>query len=544
MKKTTAKKIICLLLAVILGLAWAGCSEKEGTDSSNDTDMTDGVFCESGEIVPENGTYTITSGGEYTVIGEIAGSIVVDAGDDEVVLILAGASVTSSDNAPIMVKSADEVNIHCEDDTVNVIKDMRNGSDDAEEYDGAVWADCDLKITGHGCLSVSSEYTNGVKSTKDVKIKNVTLTVQSRGIALKGNDTVTVESGDIELISTDAEGIKTRDSDISSKGNQRGIIRIASGDVRIFSAGDGISSAFDTEIGGSGELQLTIVSGTYSQYTSSGFSASKDSKGIASDNDITILSGRLSVSCPDDALHAEAGNSLDNGNRSTGNIVLGTADITIICGDDAVHADGSVTIDGSGLTITGSHEGIEANVITVISGNVVINANDDGINATAGSSPALIDIRGGYVEVNTPSGDTDAIDSNGNITVSGGTVLVKSHNNMGRMGGSMDCDGTLTVSGGTVIAFGGICAVPSSGSVCTYVNSSATFDAGEYALRDSEGKTIVSFSLDASYSSVMIASEDMELSGSYSLERDGSGVITWKQDSAVTGSYSGGGPGF
>ena len=151
-----------------------------------------------------------------------------------------------------------------------------------------------------------------------------------------------------------------------------------------------------------------------------------------------------------------------------------------------------------------------------------------------------MNITGGYLDVTTPSGDTDGIDSNGSITMSGGVVIVRSGAQMGGVAGSVDVDGTVTVTGGTIVALGGICEVPEGDSVNTYVSSTTSFSAGEYTVSDSAGSTVITFSLPSSYSSFWIASDNIALNGGYKLTKDNSVVLEWNQSSQLVG-YSGGG---
>ena len=213
----------------------------------------------------------------------------------------------------------------------------------------------------------------------------------------------------------------------------------------------------------------------------------------------------------------------------------------VISADDGMHADGVLTISGGTVTVEESHEGLEANVITLSGGTVRVYGDDDGLNACKGSETPMINISGGNIEVRTPSGDTDAIDSNGSFVMSGGTVLVLGGSEMGSMAGSVDVDGTITVAGGTIVALGGICSVPQSGSVNTYVSSGTGFSAGEYRVADANGNTVFSFSLESPYTSCWIASEAFQLGGSYTVEKDGSALLSWTQSSSTEGDSVGSG---
>ena len=73
---------------------------------------------------------------------------------------------------------------------------------------------------------------------------------------------------------------------------------------------------------------------------------------------------------------------------------------------------------------------------------------------------------GGYLDVTvSPSGDTDGIDSNGTYKQTGGIVIARGPNNQNMA--AIDADGTITVSRGTLIVLG-YGRVSTSGNVKTY----------------------------------------------------------------------------
>ena len=566
--KPDTKKILILLITILMTISAFGCGSGSDagangtdTDPGTDTGTETAVITESylledpedasrtadGQFLITGGTYdtagdtfTITSAGEHTLRGSLEdGQIVVDAPEDaEVTLILDGADISCSTGSPILILGADEVKIKSSDGSYNTVTDGRSGSDDTEEYDGAVYAECDLKLTGSGTLIVKSSYTNGIKSKNDVTLKNVTLKVVSRGVALKGNDTVSMESGSVMLISSEAEGIKTSDSDISSKGNQRGTVTILSGRLNIYSALDGISAAHDVVTGGDSDgPDIYIYAGNSSTYTASSL-AGEEAKGIVTDNDIVISAGYLTVSSTDDCLHARRGEALESGAVSTGDIYISGGSIILSSGDDAIHADGTIRLEGGDVNVSDSHEGVEANVIDISAGSLKITATDDGLNATAGDSQTAIVISGGLVDVTVTGNDVDAIDSNGTITVSGGTVISRSTSAMNGMAGSFDADYGITVTGGTVMGFGGICSVPEAGDISVFISDGTVFSEGKYELRSTSGEVLAEFELSRSFTSLMLASDRIVTGESYSIYMDGNEVLSWTQDSARTGNYS------
>ncbi len=283
------------------------------------------------------------------------------------------------------------------------------------------------------------------------------------------------------------------------------------------------------------------ISGDWVRITDGGNSSKTtySSKGIKAENAITVTGGTVAIRAMDDGLHANGGTELENGKQGLGSVSVSGGSVTVVSADDGMHADGALSVSGGTVTIEESHEGLEANVITLSGGNVFVSADDDGLNACKGNETPMINITGGYAEIRTPSGDTDAIDSNGNFRMSGGTVLLLSGSRMGGMSGSVDADGTVTVTGGTIAALGAICSIPGNGSVNCYVSNGTEFPAGEYRLLDGNGNSIFSFTLNGSYASGWIASEAFQTGGSYTLEREGSAVLAWTQSSAMEGDAAG-----
>ena len=237
------------------------------------TEITGAFTITSGDgtSVTQNGSvYTITQAGEYTVSGLLSeGQIVVDAADDaEVTITLNGTSITCSTGSPIYIKNADNVKIKSEENTYNCVVDAREeASDDASDDAGnaAIYATCDLKFVGKGALSVTGNYNNGIQSKDDLSIKNVTIKVTAVNNAIKGNDAVDIESGEIIAISKKCDGIKTSNSSLSSKGKQKGIVTISGGNIDVYAACDGIDAAYGVDVSGDGNLN--IYTDTYSEYS-------------------------------------------------------------------------------------------------------------------------------------------------------------------------------------------------------------------------------------------------------------------------------------
>ncbi|MBO4873598.1 MAG: carbohydrate-binding domain-containing protein [Lachnospiraceae bacterium] len=246
--------------------------EENRTENSGSLSVLSDV---SGGLSQNGDVYTITAAGNYTFAGISAqGQIVVDAAEQKVGIILNGVTLTNSEDAPIKILAADKVTVTAAEGSYNEITDARKlrpeETEEAETEEkaagGAIYAKCDLTLAGTGTLVVSGSYNNGVHTTKDLKVKELTLKVTAPDNALKGKDSVTVSSGNLLLISTGGDGIKTDDSDISSKGNQRGTVTISGGVTEIYAACDGIDAAYSVEIT-KDDAAVSIYTDSYSPYT-------------------------------------------------------------------------------------------------------------------------------------------------------------------------------------------------------------------------------------------------------------------------------------
>ena len=567
------------------------------------SDTSDGVT-QSGSV------YTITKAGEYTVAGLLSeGQLIVDAGDeDEVTIVLNGTSITCSSGSPIYVKNASEVKIKSEENSFNEVIDKRaeateDSSDDAGN--AAIYATCDLKLVGKGALVVTGNYNNGIQSKDDLSIKNVIVKVTAVNNAVKGNDAVDIESGNIIAISAKGDGIKTSNSSISNKGKQKGIVTITGGNIDIYAACDGIDAAYGVDISGDGNLN--IYTDTYSEYSeevtssgsSSGTSTSRDSsanktasantvsyvaasdtianapggfggnkaggdrpgmpgdfnesgnssgqsystKGIKAESEINISGFTINVCSTDDGIHANSDSGvLETGEDGKGTIVINGGTITISSGDDGMHADKQLDVNDGYINIVTSYEGLEAMTINLNGGKIYVYATDDGINACTGDGKTS-------PIVNVTAGYIDI------TTASGDTDGIDSNGNYVQTGGfvlvkggssSGNVSGSIDVDG-TVTITGGTCVA--LGGICetpvnsvnAYVLNSVSFSSERYSLKDSSGKEVISFTVDSTFSNGWICSDTLVTGTSYTLYRGSDSIADWTQEAGTMGASGTGG---
>lgn len=431
-------------------------------------------------ITQNDSVYTITQSGEYTVTGLLSeGQIVVNADDNaEITIVLNGTSITCSNGSPIYIKNADNVKIKSEENTYNCIVDARAEADDnsdnssSENGNAAIYAACDLKLVGKGALSVTGNYNNGIQSKDDISIKNVTIKVNAVNNAIKGNDEVAIESGEIIAISRKGDGIKTSNSSLSTKGKQKGNVIISGGNIDIYAACDGIDAAYGVDVSGDGNLN--IYTDTYSDYSeavaadNSGSSASNPSSSnqnqgssSKSSSNATMMTytttantdnqNNSSVGTPPDMNNAQnngnMGNPPDMNNSSSnpgmkGNFGGGNRTANGMPGNNSsgnsskksystkgIKAESEINISGTAINISSTDDGIHANsdsgvletgedgkgIISISGGTITISTGDDGIHADK-----ELNITDGYINVLTSYEGLEAI----TINISGGQSFV------------------------------------------------------------------------------------------------------------------------
>lgn len=511
----------------------------------------------------QGGTVTISAAGTYVLSGKLdEGSVVVDAGDDDIVhLVLNGAQIHNSASSAIAVKSADKTILTLAEGTDNEVSDGKTYAASEEEMTAAIYSKDDLTINGTGKLSVQGNYKDGIASKDDLKIVSGTLEVTAADDGLLGRDVAAFKEGDI-TIQAGGDGIKTTNDGEDGKGN----LVIEGGTFKIESGNDGLQSAASMLIEG-GTFSLVTGGGSTKaephqeeRMQRPGFGAqdqaqaqagsskpeaattdtaqtetdaastteeseSTSAKGIKAATAIAINNGTITIDSTDDAIH------------SNGSLGIAGGELSLATGDDALHAETSIAISGGTVDITKSYEGIEGADIAISGGEVHVVASDDGVNATEGSDAtttteaggrgpgaagnAKLAISGGYLTVNAAG---DGLDSNGSITMSGGTAIVNGPTNGGN--GSLDYDGTFEQTGGLLVAAGssGMAQAPSESSSqrSVLMTFPGTLEAGTLVtLADSKGTPLLSFTPEKSIQSIVISAPELKSGETYTIYTGG-----------------------
>lgn len=537
-------------------------SEAVSASYSKSVDCTvklgESVSISGSGAVAENGVITVSQAGDYLFSGKLSGQIIVDAPNtDKVTLILNGVDVTSPDSAAIYVLSAEKVVIELVEGSVNLLADANEYSlqEGSDEPSACIFAKDDLKIKGSGTLYVTGNYNKGIFTKDDMQIQDGNIFVVAKDDAIRGKDSVQIEGGTLTL-EAGGDGLRTSNTE------QEGYIDIKGGSISIISALDAIQAESNINISGG---SITVQSGGGSANSSQNNDSWGDwgdkgpgggmpggmpggkpggmppggraaeqtaspedtasAKGIKCQGTLTISGGSFSLDTSDDAIHSNTVINISGGS------------FNILSGDDGIHADDTLTVSGGSGVISKSYEGLEAENIVLSGGKFDITSSDDGFNAAGGNDGSAmerpgfggfmgggeagsgsISIKGGEYTINA---EGDGVDSNGNIEMTDGTVIVYGPVSGGN--GAMDYSGTCKINGGI------LCAVGSAGMAQT-VNSDTQGCIGvqffaqantKVDIADASGNTVFSITSPKTFQTLVMSHYQLKKGAVYSVLANG-----------------------
>ena len=339
-----------------------------------------------------------------------------------------------------------------------------------------------ITITSGGTYRITGEYSGQVK-IEAAKTDTVRLVLDNAKITNSTGAAINVVSAAEAIIYTAAGTTNTvaDEANYTATGDDDPDAAIYS-TANLTLTGEGslsVKGAYEEGIHTTGGL--VIASGT--------LDVNAANTGIKGKDYVDITGGIVNVTAAQDGIK-----STNTDDESLGFTRLSAGSVTISAGDDGLKAPHTLEISGGTLNIEKSNEGIEAQYINILDGDVTVNSSDDGINAslkdsssdtssdtTSGTAPAgqqTQQNQNGQVQQapagggtapggsqgstgqnqNMPQPPTDGAMPGGGggifevvdaaINISGGTVVVNAE------GDGIDSNGTATFSGGTVTVNG------------------------------------------------------------------------------------------
>lgn len=396
------------------------------------------------------------------------------------------------------IVSEDEVSLFTEDelngswDTSGATLITLTGDGANIDGNGAYVQDGDVIIYAAGSYVVEGTLDNGSVIVNETSKTKGKVWILLNGVEIHCEDSAAIDIEEAtHVYLTLAEGTENTLSDGAAYSEDA-----VNANIR-----GALFSRDDLTINGSGSLTIT---GSYRH-------------GIVCNDDLRITGGKITVTATEDGIHA---------NESARFIGM-TLEIT--AGDDGITVsnddnEGELTVVSGSIRILSCAEGMESEKVTIDGGSIDINFTNDGINA-GGTAPDLT-INGGEIRLVSENGrDVDGLDSNADIEINGGTILISV--NADGMNNAIDygseTGGSCYINGGTVIAAG------SSGMAEEMSESSAqgnvmytldeTAEAGSTVrLTDVDGTVIFEAEIPCSFNELILSDPTIEAGGTYTLE--------------------------
>lgn len=188
----------------------------------------------------------------------------------------------------------------------------------------------------------------------------------------------------------------------------------------------------------------------------------------------------------------------------------------VVSKDDLVFTSGTYNIAASSHGLSGKDS------VRIAAGSFTIVSGKDGIHAENADDSELgfLYIAGGVLQIDASG---DGIDSNGSLTVSGGETYVSGPTNGGN--GALDYASDAVITGGIFVAAGSSQMAQNFGSASTQgammVSVGSQQAGSEIVLADSAGQTLLSWTADKAFDSVLLSCPEIVQGAAYTLTAGG-----------------------
>ena len=355
----------------------------------------------------------------YTIIGIIFLIVLVSA-----LTMLKNNSTTTNNAVSKIYQSRD----------LFTERDLKQNVDTTDATKYTVSEGEKITITSAGTYVISGTAKNVTIYVEAQDSDKVQIVLENLSITNETMPVIYVKTADkVFVTSTGSNTLKVTGTFEKDDSNKLNAVIFSKQDITF--NGTGTLNIESSQNGITGKDDVKITGGTYNIKSSA--------VSIRANDSIRIADGNIILNAGTDGLHSE--NSSDD---SKGYIYISGGNINIEATDDCIHGGSVVQIDDGTISLEGA-EGIEGTYVQINDGNISINATGDGINAgrKSESYQVTIEITGGDITIVMASGDTDGIDSNGDIKISGGTINITGNS-------TFDYDGTATYTGGTIYVNG------------------------------------------------------------------------------------------
>ena len=481
-----------------------------------------------------------TEGVCYVVTGKTTDGSLIINGNTNFELNLNGADITSASTTAIDIEGKGNAYL-----VVNGTNKVKDGT--AADHKAAIYSKGKLLISGDGSLEVYGTYKNGIHGKTNIVIdKGVNLYVNSTANnGIKAGDNMYINGGIINVeVSADGGKAINGDADVVINGGRTTVIATGNG---TWEADETLAYGGDTKAAaGIGSDATFYMNGgeLYAKATGSG------GKGVKADLEGYITGGKIRIITEGGLYYSNGSIESHNYTGNTDNLPAAYTSspkgMKIGYKDDTVTPNetyGVLKISGGDIMIRTSGnnaEGMESKgTLDITGGTLLVYAHDDAINSTGDMT-----ISGGTtVAVGT---NNDAIDANGNMYLKGGTIIACGANGA-ETGIDINEQKKLYISGGYIFAIGGRVDGNLGSTTQGIISATGSVSANSSISVSNGSKTLFTFTMPpVSYSGsnvMIISTPDLSSGSTYTLTAGSSSASVTASNTISSGMGGGGMPG-
>ena len=463
-------------------------------------------------------TLTISQAGTYVLTGSGKNlKLVVEAADTDQVYLVFQNLTLEGEGTLLQVNKAHEVVISLAEGSQNALTE--NQASDDKKVKATIHSQVPLTLNGTGSLTLTALTKNALEVEDDLKVLGGTYTVKAANHGFKAEGALAIEVATL-TIEAGKDGLHAEHDETTERAN----ISLNPTQLSIAATEDGVDAG----------NELTIKGGT--------ITVSQSEEGLEA-RVIRQLGGDVTIKSSDDGVNASAGSSSKTSDTSatskttdasaTSNTADTSSSASQATSDSATASapDSQATADPAATSQTDQANKDKnqtppappAGQAPPQGGQPPQNGQGPGGMPPGGqeeSDPSLqIILEGGTLTIDA---EGDGIDSNGTVTISGGSLVVNGSVQGGN--GPLDAAGDITITGGRVWALGTSDMLQgfAQGSTQASITANIAGTAGQtLIILDANGKEVARQTASKDFQAVIMSSADLVDGQTYTIQVEG-----------------------
>ena len=457
-------------------------------------------------------TLTITQAGTYVLTGSGKNlKLVVEAADTDQVHLVFQNLTLEGEGSLLQINKAQEVVISLAEGSQNALTESQ-ASDD-KKVKATIHSQVPLTLNGTGSLTLTALTKNALEVEDDLKVLGGTYTVKAANHGFKAEGALAIEVATL-TIEAGKDGLHAEHDETTERAN----ISLNPTQLSIAATEDGVDAG----------NELTIKGGT--------ITVSQSEEGLEA-RVIRQLGGDVTIKSSDDGVNASAGSSSKTTDTSatsktteasaTSNSADTSSSASQATSDSATASapDSQATADSASASQTDqANKDKNQTPPAPPAGQAPPQGGQGPGGMPPGgqeeSDPSLqIILEGGALTVDA---EGDGIDSNGTVTISGGSLVVNGAVQDGN--GPLDAAGDITITGGTVWALGTSDMLQgfAQGSTQASITANIAGTAGQtLIILDANGKEVARQTASKDFQAVIMSSADLVDGQTYTIQVEG-----------------------